>query len=55
MKFSLPSVINDPIIYLNVEGEGFCILRSTPQENIPESQLTLRLSFRKMDRTKGES
>jgi hypothetical protein len=32
----------DPIIYLSVEGDTFCILKSTLQEIIPESQLTLR-------------
>jgi hypothetical protein len=32
-----------PILYLNVEGERVCILKSTLQEMIPNSQLTLRL------------
>jgi hypothetical protein len=32
----------DPILYLSVDGDKFCILKSTLQEIIPESQLTLR-------------
>jgi hypothetical protein len=34
---------SSPILYLNVEGERICILKSTLQEMIPDSQLTLRL------------
>jgi hypothetical protein len=34
----------DPIVYLNVEGERICILKSTLQEMIPESQLTIRVA-----------
>jgi hypothetical protein len=34
---------NDPIAYMTLEGERFCILKSTLQELLPNSQLTLRL------------
>jgi hypothetical protein len=34
----------DPIVYLSVEGERICILKSTLQEMIPTSQLSIRLA-----------
>jgi hypothetical protein len=34
---------SSPILYLNVERERICVLKSTLQEMIPNSQLTLRL------------
>jgi hypothetical protein len=35
---------SDPIAYFNCEGEKVCILKSTIQKYIPESQLAIRLS-----------
>jgi hypothetical protein len=43
----------DPIAYLSVEGERICILKSTLQEMIPESQLTIRVASGKMGRTRS--
>jgi hypothetical protein len=34
----------DSIVYFNVEGERICILKSTLQEMIPNSQLTIRVA-----------
>jgi hypothetical protein len=44
-KASVKENVNlDPIAYLNVEGERICILKSTLQEMIPNSQLAIRLA-----------
>jgi hypothetical protein len=42
----------DPIVYFNVEGEIFSILRSTILRVIPDSQLAVRVSGRREDNGK---
>jgi hypothetical protein len=39
----------DPIVYLNVEGERICLLKSTFQAIIPNSQLTIRVASGRWD------
>jgi hypothetical protein len=43
---NLVSLLLDPIVYFNVEGEIFLILRSTILNVIPDSQLAVRVSGR---------
>jgi hypothetical protein len=38
------SITDHPIVYFIVEGEKICILKSTLQEMIPNSQLTIRVA-----------